>query len=239
LCRGSGLPRSLIWHGPTLANAVLARADGGRRCPAGCGRRRDQRRRRADRRGQGGDGSGECLRARRSAGRRGGQHRHRRRGNNRCRGHRHGRRRHRRKQRRQGRHHREWRNRGSPAAARAERRGPPAGAAPPGTPAGAAPPGTPAPPGPAARPGPVAPARARAGSSGTRTSEATCARWKADRANLAEGTWSGNVASCTVGDISADGRANALRLFNMYRWFADLPRWSPRRRATCRRRRAR
>ena len=31
------------------------------------------------------------------------------------------------------------------------------------------------------------------------------------------------MASCTVGDISADGRANALRLFNMYRWFADLP----------------
>jgi len=61
------------------------------------------------------------------------------------------------------------------------------------------------------------------GGSGTRTAEATCARWKADRANLAEGTWSGNVASCVVGDISADGRANALRLFNMYRWFADLP----------------
>ena len=61
------------------------------------------------------------------------------------------------------------------------------------------------------------------GSSGTRTTETTCARWKADRANLAEGTWSGNVASCVVGDISADGRANALRLFNMYRWFADLP----------------
>ena len=62
-----------------------------------------------------------------------------------------------------------------------------------------------------------------AGTTGTRTPEATCARWKADRANLAEGTWSGNVASCVVGDISADGRANALRLFNMYRWFADLP----------------
>ena len=61
------------------------------------------------------------------------------------------------------------------------------------------------------------------GGAGTRTAEATCARWKADRANLAEGTWSGNVASCVVGDISADGRANALRLFNMYRWFADLP----------------
>lgn len=61
------------------------------------------------------------------------------------------------------------------------------------------------------------------GTASTRTAEATCARWKADRANLAEGTWSGNVASCVVGDISADGRANALRLFNMYRWFADLP----------------
>jgi hypothetical protein len=58
---------------------------------------------------------------------------------------------------------------------------------------------------------------------GARTADATCARWKADRANLAEGTWSGNLASCTVGDISTDGRANALRLFNMYRWFADLP----------------
>ena len=31
------------------------------------------------------------------------------------------------------------------------------------------------------------------------------------------------MASCTVGDISAAGRANALRLVNMYRWFADLP----------------
>jgi hypothetical protein len=58
---------------------------------------------------------------------------------------------------------------------------------------------------------------------GPRTAAETCARWKADRANLSEGTWSGNVASCTVGDISADGRANALRLFNLYRWFADLP----------------
>jgi uncharacterized protein YkwD len=61
------------------------------------------------------------------------------------------------------------------------------------------------------------------GGGGARTGETTCARWTADRANLAEGTWSGNVASCVVGDISADGRANALRLFNMYRWFADLP----------------
>jgi len=60
-------------------------------------------------------------------------------------------------------------------------------------------------------------------SGGTRTAADTCTRWKADRTNLAEGTWSGNLAGCVPGDISADGRANALRLFNLYRWLADLP----------------
>jgi hypothetical protein len=55
------------------------------------------------------------------------------------------------------------------------------------------------------------------------TAEGTCARWKGDRANKAEGTWSGSVDTCTVGDISPDGRANALRLINLYRWLADMP----------------
>jgi hypothetical protein len=50
-----------------------------------------------------------------------------------------------------------------------------------------------------------------------------CTRWNADRADLGEGTWSGSVASCQPGDISADGRANALKLLNLYRWLADLP----------------
>jgi uncharacterized protein YkwD len=59
--------------------------------------------------------------------------------------------------------------------------------------------------------------------SGDRSPEATCARWKADTANVAEGTWSGDVATCMAGDISADGRENALRLFNLVRWLADLP----------------
>jgi len=68
-----------------------------------------------------------------------------------------------------------------------------------------------------------------AGSAGTppvitdRSPEGTCLRWNADRANRDEGTWSGSVDTCTVGDISPDGRANALRLFNLYRWLADLP----------------
>jgi uncharacterized protein YkwD len=62
-----------------------------------------------------------------------------------------------------------------------------------------------------------------AGDDGDRSPTATCARWKADTANLSEGTWSGSVSSCTVGDISAEGRANALRMVNLMRWLADLP----------------
>jgi hypothetical protein len=50
-----------------------------------------------------------------------------------------------------------------------------------------------------------------------------CARWLADRATLTEGTWSGNVATCSAGDVSAAGRASALRSLNLYRWLAGLP----------------
>lgn len=60
-------------------------------------------------------------------------------------------------------------------------------------------------------------------STSDRSPDGTCARWKMDRMNLSEGTWSGSTASCEAGDISADGRANALRLINLYRWLADLP----------------
>ena len=38
-----------------------------------------------------------------------------------------------------------------------------------------------------------------------------------------EGTWSGNVASCTAGDLDATGRNNALGLLNAYRFIAQLP----------------
>ena len=50
-----------------------------------------------------------------------------------------------------------------------------------------------------------------------------CTRWKADRADLSEGTWSGDVASCNAGDLSANARANALRVVNLYRFLAGLP----------------
>ena len=52
---------------------------------------------------------------------------------------------------------------------------------------------------------------------------AVCARWNSDRADLDEGEWSGSVSACDPGDISETGRANALRVLNLYRFLADLP----------------
>lgn len=53
--------------------------------------------------------------------------------------------------------------------------------------------------------------------------EQMCSRWTADRSNMNEGNWSGSVAACDPGDISAEGRANALRLVNLHRWMVGLP----------------
>ena len=64
---------------------------------------------------------------------------------------------------------------------------------------------------------------AGASSSGGKSAADVCTRWKADRADVSEGAWTGNVASCEPGDMSATGRANALRVLNLYRWLADLP----------------
>lgn len=52
---------------------------------------------------------------------------------------------------------------------------------------------------------------------------AVCARWNADRADLSEGAWSGDTASCNKGDVAAPGRENARRQVNLYRWLAALP----------------
>jgi len=49
-----------------------------------------------------------------------------------------------------------------------------------------------------------------------------CDRWNADRADLDEGSWSGSVSQCDAGDISDAGRANALKLVNLYRFMAGL-----------------
>ncbi|HLM71102.1 MAG TPA: CAP domain-containing protein, partial [Polyangiaceae bacterium] len=53
--------------------------------------------------------------------------------------------------------------------------------------------------------------------------EPVCERWNDDRADLGEGAWSGSVNGCNPGDVSADGRANALKLVNLYRFLAGLP----------------
>jgi uncharacterized protein YkwD len=50
-----------------------------------------------------------------------------------------------------------------------------------------------------------------------------CMRWNADRANLAESTFNGDLAACMPGTMSADALANAERLFNLYRSMAGLP----------------
>jgi uncharacterized protein YkwD len=50
-----------------------------------------------------------------------------------------------------------------------------------------------------------------------------CDRWRADRADLSEGAWSGNVTTCDEGDVSSAGRDNALRQVNLFRWMAELP----------------
>ena len=53
--------------------------------------------------------------------------------------------------------------------------------------------------------------------------QAMCERWAADRADLSEGTWDGDVGTCDPGEVTADGRANALRQVNLFRWMAGLP----------------
>ncbi len=53
--------------------------------------------------------------------------------------------------------------------------------------------------------------------------ERVCSRWASDRADLREGTWTGDVQTCDPGDFLSPGRENALRLVNLYRWLAGLP----------------
>lgn len=58
--------------------------------------------------------------------------------------------------------------------------------------------------------------------SGTRQ-EQVCYAWRCARNNLNEGTWNGNAATCSAGDLDSTGRNNALLLLNVYRSIAQLP----------------
>ncbi len=53
--------------------------------------------------------------------------------------------------------------------------------------------------------------------------QAMCDRWNADRADMSEGGWTGDVGTCDAGDMTGAGRDNALRLINLYRDLAGLP----------------
>ena len=48
-------------------------------------------------------------------------------------------------------------------------------------------------------------------------------RWNSERADLKESTFNGDLASCNPGDMTPESRANAERLFNLYRSMAGLP----------------
>lgn len=50
-----------------------------------------------------------------------------------------------------------------------------------------------------------------------------CKRWNADRENMKEGIFSGDVKTCGQGDLDKEGRERALRILNLYRYLADLP----------------
>ncbi len=52
---------------------------------------------------------------------------------------------------------------------------------------------------------------------------AVCKRVLDDRADLSEGEWLGNAATCDSGVMSADWQARALKLTNLYRWLAGQP----------------
>jgi len=62
-----------------------------------------------------------------------------------------------------------------------------------------------------------------AGGAGGNVASSVCQRWKADRADLSEGTWTGSIAACDAGDLTGVGRANALRQVNLFRFLAGLP----------------
>ncbi|HWB79284.1 MAG TPA: CAP domain-containing protein [Nannocystaceae bacterium] len=53
--------------------------------------------------------------------------------------------------------------------------------------------------------------------------DAMCMHWLAEREDLTEGSWTGDVASCNAGDIDIGARGRTLRVLNLYRWLAELP----------------
>jgi hypothetical protein len=60
------------------------------------------------------------------------------------------------------------------------------------------------------------------GSGGSAPTGDFCARWTAARANLMDGAWNGNAASCDPGSLPDEALETALGLVNLYRSMAGL-----------------
>lgn len=50
-----------------------------------------------------------------------------------------------------------------------------------------------------------------------------CKRWLDDRADMTEGKWDGDFASCKIGELDKTGHDNALKIMNLYRFLSGLP----------------
>ena len=50
-----------------------------------------------------------------------------------------------------------------------------------------------------------------------------CARWNADRADLAEGDWDGSAPQCKAGSLSQNAIDNTTRIVNLYRFLTGMP----------------
>ncbi len=57
-----------------------------------------------------------------------------------------------------------------------------------------------------------------------RSAANVCRRWRDDRADRREGTWTGgSPVSCNAGSLDIVGLENTLRQVNLFRWLAELP----------------
>jgi MYXO-CTERM domain-containing protein len=50
-----------------------------------------------------------------------------------------------------------------------------------------------------------------------------CQRWVCDRADMTEGTSTADISTCTIGDLTGEGRPNSLKAVNLYRFLTGMP----------------
>ncbi len=58
---------------------------------------------------------------------------------------------------------------------------------------------------------------------GANSADQVCRRWVCDRADMSEGVSTGDITTCSAGDLLPPGRPNALKLVNLYRYLTGMP----------------